>query len=144
MDREFSAGGLVSRTDRLLLVKVRNLRGDLVWTFPKGHLDEGETPLQAALREVEEETGWRCRRLGDLLTVGYRFFRNGREVSKRVKWYWMEPIEKTGEPDAEEVLLAKWVEAVEAQGMLRYPSDFKLLEKWRQASAAQRPPSGAT
>src|SRR5439155_19046241 len=42
------------------------------WTFPKGKLDDGETEAQAALREVEEETGLRCRLRRDMGTVSYR------------------------------------------------------------------------
>ena len=61
MNKEFSAGGLVRRGGKVLMVKVCNLKGEEVWTFPKGHVEKGETPMEAALREVEEETGWRCR-----------------------------------------------------------------------------------
>ncbi|MBI3553810.1 MAG: NUDIX domain-containing protein [Elusimicrobia bacterium] len=130
MDKEFSAGGLVGRDGKLLLVKVTNLAGDKVWTFPKGHLDKGETALQAALREVEEETGWRCKSLGPLTTVAYKFSRQGRPVAKRVKWYRMEPFEKVGEPDASEIDAVKWVSTRAAAKWLKYPSDFKLLELW--------------
>ena len=130
MKREFSAGGLVSKGGKVLLVKVRNLKGETVWTFPKGHPEKGETPLEAALREVEEETGWLCRKVKPLLTVGYRFVRGGSSVSKRVKWYSMEPVERVGRPDAEEVLETKWVPAKLAARMLKYPSDFRLLEAW--------------
>ena len=42
------------------MVKVENLEGDELWTFPKGHIEKGEKAPQAALREVEEETGYRC------------------------------------------------------------------------------------
>ena len=128
MDREYSAGGVVSRAGKVLLVRVCNLKGEKVWTFPKGHLDEGETPLQAALREVEEETGWRCRKLKSLLTVRYNFERTGRPVAKRVRWYLMEPLEKVGEPDADEVLATRWVESSKAPKLLKYPSDFELLD----------------
>ena len=127
MDKEISAGGVVSREGKLLLVKVCNLNGEVVWTFPKGHLDKGETALEAALREVEEETGWKCRSLGPLTTVGYKFSRQGRPVDKKVKWFKMEPVEKTGKPDAAEIIESEWVAARAAKKRLSYPSDLKVL-----------------
>jgi ADP-ribose pyrophosphatase YjhB (NUDIX family) len=127
--KEFSAGGVVRRDGKLLLVKVTNLKGEQVWTFPKGHLEGKETPLQAALREVEEETGWRCRSKGKLMTVAYKFQRQGRLVDKKVDWFLMEPQEKTGEPDAVEVLETAWVADSDAASKLAYPSDHRLLEK---------------
>ncbi len=128
--KEFSAGGIVSRGSRLLLVRVRNLRGEEVWTFPKGHLEAGEGPEEAALREVEEETGWRCRVLRSLPTARYRFERRGFPVAKEVRWFLMEPLAKTGLPDAQEILASRWVAAAEARKRLVYPSDVALLKAW--------------
>ena len=49
---EVSAGGLVLKRDllKILMVRVKNLKGEKVWTFPKGHLEKGETARQAALK----------------------------------------------------------------------------------------------
>ena len=127
--KEVSAGGVVRRGGEVLLVKVTNLKGEQVWTFPKGHLEKGETALQAALREVEEETGWKCSSRGKLMTVGSKFQREGRLVDKKVEWFLMEPVEKTGTPDAVEILEAAWVKDEAAPEMLKYPSDLKLMEK---------------
>jgi diadenosine hexaphosphate hydrolase (ATP-forming) len=132
MLKEFSAGGLVGRGGKLLLVRVRNLKGEKVWTFPKGHLEDGETPVEAALREVEEETGWRCGLLKPLLEVGYRFRRDGKLVVKKVRWFLLEPLEKTGGPDPKEILAVKWVPVDEVPRMLVYPSDFQLIELWHK------------
>lgn len=126
--REFSAGGIVDQKGSLLLVQVCNLKGDKVWTFPKGHLEPGETPEDAALREVHEETGWRCRSLGPVLTVGYKFTRQGRLVDKKVQWFLMEPVEEDGKPDAAEVLAVQWAPAEKAKAILKYRSDIELLE----------------
>jgi len=58
---EFSAGGLVlDEQGRVLLIRARDLRGQPVWTLPKGALAPGETSAEAALREVREETGIDC------------------------------------------------------------------------------------
>lgn len=128
--REYAAGGIVERNGRILLVKVTNLQGEVVWTFPKGHLEKGETPLKAALREVEEETGWRCRKTGPLALVRYRFNRNGRPVAKKVRWYRMEPVERTGKPDAVEIMKTKWVPKKTAADSLAYPSDLRLIARY--------------
>ena len=132
---EFAAGGIVGRGGKVLLVQVRNLEGRIVWTFPKGHLEKGETWLSAARREVEEETGWKCRSLGLLSNVAYRFMREGRPVFKRVRWYRMEPVEKTGKPDAEEIRRAKWIDAAKAAKALTYPSDLKIMKKFLAGAA---------
>ncbi len=128
--KEFSAGGVVSRGEKLLLIRARNLRGEEVWTFPKGHLEPGEGPEEAALREVEEETGWRCRILRPLPTARYRFQRQGFPVAKEVRWYWMRPVEKTGLPDAREILSARWSSPADAGEKLVYPGDLNLLKAW--------------
>lgn len=128
MRREYSSGGLVHKDDKVLLVKVKNLKGETVWTFPKGHLEKGETARQAALREVEEETGWRCAAREPLMTARYFFFRGGERIAKRVAWYRMEPEEKVGRPDADEILASKWLKASAAMKQIRYPSDKKLLK----------------
>lgn len=128
--KEYAAGGVVGRKGKVLLVKVTNLQGEVRWTFPKGHLEGKEKPLQAALREVEEETGWRCRPVGFLAEIRYRFSRNGRPVAKKVRWYRMEPIEKVGRPDAVEIMNTKWVAARSAARALSYPTDLKLIDRY--------------
>lgn len=129
---ERAAGGVVGRDGEVLLVRVENLKGEKVWTFPKGHLEKGETALKAALREVEEETGWRCRSVGALTKIFYWYVREGRKIYKRVDWYRMEPVEKTGTPDADEILTAKWVDEGRAEALLSYPNDKKLLALYKR------------
>ena len=137
--REFSAGGVVLKEGRVLLVRARNLKGDLVWTFPKGHVEPGETPREAALREVEEETGWRCRILKTAMTARYAFKREGRLIAKRVQWYWMEAGAKLGDRDAAEIEAVRWSSLEKAAGLLRYPSDLSLLERTDRFLKGGRP-----
>ena len=136
-DKEYAAGGVVGRGGKVLLVRVTNLQGETVWTFPKGHLEKGETWLKAALREVEEETGWKCRNAGALAALSYRFNRNGRPVFKRVRWYRMEPVEKTGRPDEAEILKTRWVPAAKAAKLLSYPSDRRLIGRYNDRQAGR-------
>ena len=124
---EFSAGGLVFDDDgRVLLIRARDLRNRPVWTLPKGTLITGETSLDAALREVREETGWRCELVRELEAVTYWFQREGERVRKTVRWYLMRPLEKVGEHD-HEVDEVAWVSREEALARLRYDSDRRLL-----------------
>ncbi|OGS37962.1 MAG: hypothetical protein A3J82_02080 [Elusimicrobia bacterium RIFOXYA2_FULL_69_6] len=135
MRKEVSAGGLVVRDGKALLVKVENLEGEVRWTFPKGHLEAGEGPRQAALREVEEETGWACRIQRPLTTARYRFLRDGREVSKQVRWYLMTPLRRTGSRDPEEILAVRWAGLDAARKLISYPSDLELFAVYRRGGA---------
>ena len=84
---EFSAGGVVlDDRGQVLLIRARDLRNRPVWTLPKGTLVPGETSEQAALREVCEETGYRCKVVRELEAVTYWFQRSGRRIKKTVHW----------------------------------------------------------
>jgi 8-oxo-dGTP pyrophosphatase MutT (NUDIX family) len=112
----------------VLLIRVSDIKGRPVWSFPKGRLDAGETPAQAALREVLEETGWCCRIEADLSTTEYWFQREGRRFRKTVVWFKMSALEEAGVPDGE-VEEVQWVDREVALGRLTYPSDVALLSQ---------------
>jgi len=124
---QFSAGGLVVDAEgRVLLIRARDLRERPVWTLPKGTLAPGESSADAALREVREETGWRCEIVRPLEPVTYWFQRDGRRVKKTVRWYLMRPLEKVGDHD-HEVDEVAWLPSHDALARLRYDSDRKLV-----------------
>ena len=125
---EFSAGGLVlDEHGKILLIRARDLRNRPVWTLPKGTLAPGETSAAAALREVREETGYRCELVRELEPVTYWFQHDGRRIKKTVHWFLMRPLEKVGEHDHEvdEVL---WADREDALSRLRYDSDRRMVE----------------
>lgn len=126
---EFSAGGVVLDEDRLLMVKVENLEGNALWTFPKGHIEKGEKSEEAALREVEEETGYACEIVKPLERVQYWFRRDDRLTKKTVTWYLMRAVKKVGEHDPEEILEVQWIPMEKAKTIVRYKSDKKILSK---------------
>jgi 8-oxo-dGTP pyrophosphatase MutT (NUDIX family) len=124
---QFSAGGLViDESGNILLIRARDLRNRPVWTLPKGALAPGESSEAAALREVREETGYRCEVVRELPPVTYWFQRDGQRIRKSVRWYLMRPLEKVGEHD-HEVDEVAWAAPDEADARLRYASDRQLL-----------------
>ena len=124
---EHSAGGLVvDDRGQVLLIRARDLRNRAVWTLPKGALAPGETGPDAALREVREETGYRCELVRELSPVTYWFQRDGRRIRKTVRWYLMRPLEKVGDHD-HEVDEVAWASREDALGRLRYDSDRRLV-----------------
>jgi len=125
---EFSAGGVVLNESSVLLIRTRDLKQRDVWTFPKGKLNQGETSPDAAVREVTEETGWRCRIDSELTRSEYWFQRQGQRVKKTVRWFRMVPLEQVGSPD-HEVEEAVWVPINEAAQRLTYQSDRALLKQ---------------
>ena len=129
---EFSSGGIVQQEDNLLMVKVENLEGVITWTFPKGHIEKGEKAPEAALREVEEETGYSCEIVAPFDKVEYFFKRDGHLVKKTVTWFLMKPLRKTGVHDADEIIETRWVSLSEAETLAKYKSDKQLLSKLKK------------
>src|SRR5262245_66674350 len=79
---EFSAGGVVALAGEVLLVWSRDLKGRGVVTLPKGLIKRRETGEEAALREVREETGFRCRVVKELPKSEY-FYRRGDKLVRK-------------------------------------------------------------
>ena len=119
-----AAGGIVVRDegDTRRVVLVHRPRYD-DWSFPKGKLLNGESEQDAALREVEEETGLRCRIERAVGTVSYED-RHGRE--KTVTYFRMEPVDGAFEPN-DEVDEIRWTTAEEAERLLTHPHDRGIL-----------------
>ncbi len=121
-----AAGGIVHRQNggaTEVLVVHRPEYQD--WSLPKGKLDPGETLEQAALREVEEETGWRCK-LGP--HVGINEYRDRHGRSKRVDWWLMEPIDGDFRPN-DEVDEIRWVPVSEAEALLTHADDYERVRE---------------
>ncbi len=125
---EYSAGGIVQDGDNLLMIKVAKKEGE-VWTFPKGHLEPGESDEVAAVREVLEETGYVCEITSPFERVQYFFERDGELIQKIVTWFLMKPVRKTGSFDAEEIMESEWVPFAEAERRATYKSDGQLMAK---------------
>jgi 8-oxo-dGTP diphosphatase len=116
-----AAGGVIVRDGHV--VAVHRPRYD-DWSLPKGKLDPGESWEDAALREVEEETGLHCRIVSELYPARYSD-RKGRP--KTVRYFLMEvEAEEPFTPD-DEVDEVAWVPIEEADRRLTYPHDRALV-----------------
>lgn len=94
-----AAGGYVLNEQKKLLVFYR--RGS--WDLPKGKIDPGETPEQAAVREVQEETGIQNIQLGSFLTHTYHTFeQKDKRILKKTWWYHMDTTDTQVVPQTEE------------------------------------------
>ena len=125
---EFSCGGVILDGRKVLLVQVKNLKGKKIWTFPKGHIEAGETPRQAALREVLEETGYKAAIIRPMIRVKYAFTFQGNYIKKMVQWYLMKKLGRIGKHDASEILSICWVSLLKAHELVQYPSDIRLVD----------------
>lgn len=94
-----AAGGYVADPQGRLLVFFRRNS----WDMPKGKIDPGETPEQAALREVQEETGLKNLTLGAFLThTWHTYTQKGERILKRTWWYQMTTADTKVTPQKEE------------------------------------------
>jgi 8-oxo-dGTP diphosphatase len=120
-----ASGGVVWRRGErgVEVVVVHRPRYD-DWSLPKGKLDRGEGWEQAALREVEEEVGLRCRLGDELPPVGYTDHKGRAKV---VRYWLMEPEGDPAFEPNEEVDEMRWLTPGEAAGTLSYPHDGELV-----------------
>jgi len=105
------------------------------WRMPKGTLNAGEDMEAAALREVLEETGWKCRIIQPLIaTSRYRSSDDDGPVWKNLTLYLMEPLEQVQKPDWENDAF-RWVpveKAEEYAAKVELPLILEAIEKWRE------------
>lgn len=126
-----AAGGVIWRrspSGELEVLLVHRPRYD-DWTVPKGKLDPHEGHAQAALREVEEETGLRCTLGPELVSTSYRD-RKGRP--KQVRYWAMTPAGGTFTP-TEEVDEVRWAGVDAAGSLLSYERDRAVLAALERA-----------
>jgi 8-oxo-dGTP pyrophosphatase MutT (NUDIX family) len=129
--REVSAGGVVVHENHVLAIVPtrRAADGSIVLALPKGHLDEGETAVQAATREVREETGVTGELVGELGEVRYWYMRDRRRVAKCVHFFLFRYVSGDLDDHDDEVLEARWIGLGEAQEALTYPGERDMVAR---------------
>jgi len=130
---DFAAGGIVFYNDLIIIVK--NKRGDLnsnksFWGFPKGHLEDGEKPSEAAVREVYEETGFLVELNSDKPIAESRYEIKSEDgvVNKTVWFYDMKVVsafKKEPDGEIEELAIIGYDEAI---NLLTFEEDKKILK----------------
>jgi 8-oxo-dGTP pyrophosphatase MutT (NUDIX family) len=128
---EESAGGIVFRIERgkprYLLIRdsYRN------WGFPKGHLEPGEAPETAAVREVGEETGLRAVAIRGLIdTIDWDFRFSGQVIHKVCHFFLMEsPRARTSPQRKEGITACRWMSFDDALRLLSYRNAREVLQR---------------
>jgi 8-oxo-dGTP pyrophosphatase MutT (NUDIX family) len=130
---EYSAGGLVVRDGELLVIvpRKRGPDGERVLGLPKGHPDGDETPLEAAIREVREETGIEVEPLADhdLGEISYTYARKGRLVPKRVRFFLFSYRGGSTEDHDDEVEEVRWLSLARAADELSYDGEREMARR---------------
>jgi 8-oxo-dGTP pyrophosphatase MutT (NUDIX family) len=139
--QEISAGGVVLRglqpdgeaqaageAQVVVIVPTRRAPdGSRVLGLPKGHIDPGETALQAAEREVREETGIVAEPMGELGKARYWYRRDGRTISKAVSFYLFRHVGGDTRNHDDEVEEVRWIGLRDAQTALTHASEREMV-----------------
>ena len=128
---EVSAGGVVLRGDEVVVIVPtrRSAKGDKVLALPKGHVDPGETPAQAAQREVREEAGVEAALVDRLGEVRYWYQRDGRRIPKLVTFFLFDYVSGDVADHDHEVEEARWMPLAEAGRHLTYKGEREMVER---------------
>ena len=124
---------------RVALISHRDRRGRVVWSLPKGHVEEGETFAQAAIREVSEETGIVAEVVAELGTVSFWFTAEDRRVHKTVHHFILQAVGGEISGDNPEVLTAEWVDIDRAVGRLAYLDERRLVSEAIRLLIGEKP-----
>ncbi|HXE59031.1 MAG TPA: NUDIX domain-containing protein [Gemmatimonadales bacterium] len=129
---EVSAGGIVFRREadrscRYLLIRDSYDN----WGFPKGHLEESETPAQAALRETAEETGLTNLIIqGPIRVIDWHFRFRGRQIHKYCHFFLFESPDGEACPQMDEgITECRWLSYEEALQALSYENARGVLKR---------------
>ena len=132
---EVSAGGLVidsTGTQGLLIGRIdhKDTSGKRVlWSLPKGHIEEGETPEQAAIREVAEETGITSSITKSLGVIDFWFMAGGKRIHKTVHHFIFTEVSGELTPQITEVDEVSSFPLAEIVDRLAYPDEKKLIAR---------------
>jgi 8-oxo-dGTP pyrophosphatase MutT (NUDIX family) len=111
----------------IVIVPARNRNSDVL-ALPKGHPDGDESPLEAAVREVHEETGVEAEPIEKLGEIEYTYERKRGPVDKRVAFWLFEYRSGELNPD-HEIADARWMPLEEAARSLTYEGEREMVQR---------------
>ncbi len=126
--KDFSAGGVVVRDGQVIVIVPARTRAPNVLALPKGHPDGDESPLEAAVREVREETGVEAEPIEKLGEIEYTYERKRGPVDKRVAFWLFEYRSGELSPD-HEIAAARWMPLEEAVRSLTYEGEREMVQR---------------
>lgn len=142
MPKEISAGGVTftrypndssgdSAVGEVKVLMILDSFGH--WTLPKGLIEPGETPEQAALREIAEETGVEGSIKAPLGEVNY-FYRDRQRgvIAKTVHFFLVQARTSALTPQVTEISEARWVSLDEAVAQCGYENTLEVLKRARE------------
>lgn len=142
---EVSAGGIVVRRsdETPMFLVIRDSYSN--WGFPKGHLEEGESPEDAALREVAEETGLANLTLqGPVQTIDWYFRFRGKLIHKICHFFLIETDTEATFPQREEGITAcRWEPFDKASALISYDNARDVLKRAFEIVGAEEGRAGA-
>ncbi|NQT33415.1 MAG: NUDIX hydrolase [Candidatus Omnitrophica bacterium] len=128
---QFASGGVVIKKEKdgIKVLLIKDSYGH--WTWPKGHIEEGESPREAAVREISEETGLKTLRIiEELGQQKYHFTLEGTKIFKTVHVFLAEAQgAEEIKVQTEEIECARWFPPAEALETIEYEGSRELLAK---------------
>ncbi len=124
----YSAGGIILNKGKIVLI----MQPNSTWSFPKGKIEQGESPLQAAIREIKEETGLKEIQLIKELGVYKRPKMNklGKNTSstKQITLFLFTTSETNLHPEKNQAEVARWFTPYEVEKVLSHPLDREFFK----------------
>ncbi len=131
MPRETSYGiiPLRKQTGEWKVLLVQHKKGAF-WAFPKGHPEPNETPLEAAVRELFEETGLKIKHLlrETPFQEVYTFARGEQLIQKQV-FYFLAEVEGQVTLQPSEIYDSRWVKVAEAATFITFPESQRICNE---------------
>jgi 8-oxo-dGTP pyrophosphatase MutT (NUDIX family) len=115
-EREVSAGGVLVRGDEVAVL-----------ALPKGHVDPGETAIEAARREVQEETGLSGEPLYELGKSRYWYRRDGLTIGKTVTFFLFRYLDGDTADHDDEVEEVRWIPLQAAEKELSHVAEREMI-----------------